>query len=173
MFKKVNYLILIVLIVIIGIMIKRDGKSKWIISTGKDFYKMAAVSNVSEKEKQERIAKKFSAVEKLITEKKLEKALLSLKQMEAASKDDAHVYFMQGKVHAMRKEYIESIKGFLKAVRLDPDYVDEGCNIYKGTLIKEVTLDAIEHFKGKTDDESKEAIKLVYAMQRRLAGSCE
>jgi lipopolysaccharide biosynthesis regulator YciM len=173
MFKKVNYIILAALIVILVMMIKKDGKAKWIRSAGKDFYRMAALSNISEKEKNERIKKKFGGIEKLITENKLEKALLLLKQMEATAKGDAHVYFLQGKIHAMRKEYAESIKGFLRAVKHDPDYVDEGCALYKGTLIKEVTLDAIEHYKGKGDSESKKATKLVYAMQRRLAGSCE
>ena len=134
---------------------------------------MAAQVNVSDKEKEALIKKRYGGIEELIDTNKLEKALLSLKQMESSYKTDAHLYFLQGKIYAKMKLYKESMQNFLRAVKYDPDYVDEGCLLYKGTLIKEITLDAIDYYKGKKDDASKDAVKIVYAMQRRLAGSCE
>lgn len=168
MFEKINYLAIAVLVIALSCALFTGGKKNWKESEGRDFYAMGAQSNVSEKEKEARIEKKFGKIETLIDEGKLEKALLSLKQMEPTNKKEAHLYFLQGKVYAKMTLYKESITNFLKAVKYDPDYVDEGCLLYKGNIIKEVTLDALEHYKN-----DKDALKLVYTMQRRLAGSCE
>ena len=173
MFEKINYAALTVLIIILAVMIVRDGKAKWKESPGVDFYKMSTLTNTSEKEKNEIIKKKYGKIEELITAEKLDEAMLSLKQMEPTSKDDAHLYFMQGRIYAKMKLYKESLTALLKAVKYDPDYVDAGCLIYKGTMIKEITLDAMEYYKDKNDEASKDATKLIYSMQRRLAGSCE
>jgi tetratricopeptide (TPR) repeat protein len=173
MFEKVNYISLIILIAILSFMIYKDGKTFWKENPGIDFYALAARIDISDKEKEERIKEKYGDIEKIIEEDGLEKALLLLKQMEPTSRTDAHLYFLQGKIYSKMKLYKEGISNFLKAVKYDPDYVDEGCVLYKGTLIKEVTLDAIDYYKDKKDEAGRDALKLVYAMQRRLAGSCE
>jgi tetratricopeptide (TPR) repeat protein len=173
MFEKINYLALILLIAILAFIMLKDGKANWRIAAGRDFYAMAAQANVSEEEKKARIKEKYGRIEELIGGNRLEEALLTLKQIEPGSKTDAHLYFLQGKVYAKMKLYKESIEKFLKAVKYDSDYIDEDCTLYKGILIKEVTLDAIDYYKDREDKASREAIKLVYAMQRRLAGSCE
>lgn len=173
MFNKINYIMIIILTALLGFIAYSGGKANWKDAQGKDFYAMSARSKVSDKEKEERIRKTYSKVMELIDSGALEKALLMLKQMETGNKNDAHLYFLQGEIYSKMKLYKESITSFLKAVKLDPDYVEEGCSLYRGTLIKEVTQDAIEYFKDRSDSASRETIKIVYAMQRRLAGSCE
>lgn len=173
MFEKINYIALAILIIVLAFMIIKDGKTYWKESPGADFFRLAAQIDVSEKEKAAVIKEKYGSIEELIEKGSLEKALLSLKQMEPTSKTDAHLYFLQGKIYSKMKLYKEGFSNFLKAVKYDPDYVDEGCVLYKGLLIKEFTQEALEYFKDKKDKASRDTLKLVYAMQRRLAGSCE
>ncbi len=173
MFEKINYVSLVILTGILAFFLYSGGNANWKEAPGRDFYAMAAQSNISAKEKEAKIKKRYGGIEEMIGAGQLEKALLTLKQMETGYKKDAHLYFLQGQIYAKMKLYKESITNFFKAVKLDPDYVDEGCSLYKGTLIKEVTLDAMDYYKGKSDAGSKSAKKLVFAMQRRLAGSCE
>ncbi len=174
MFEKINYITLLLLVAAISCLIYQSGNANWKEEPARDFYKMGYQTNVSEKEKLARLKKIFGAVEELIDEGRLEQAQLTLSQLEAKFKGDGHLYFLRGKILATMEMHEKAILNFIKAVKLDPDYIDERCTLtYKGSFIEDATNAALKYYKGKKDDESKKAMRAVRNMQRRLAGSCE
>jgi len=72
----------------------------------------------------------------------------------------------------------EALVAYARAVRLQPDYLDEGSELFLGKRIQALTvkvmgeLDAARSSQG-LDSAGKKLLKTAYFLKRRLAGGCE
>jgi hypothetical protein len=72
----------------------------------------------------------------------------------------------------------EALVAYARAVRLQPDYLDEGSELFLGKRIQALTvkvmgeLDAARRSQG-LDSTGKKLVKTAYFLKRRLAGGCE
>jgi len=72
----------------------------------------------------------------------------------------------------------EALLAYARAVRLQPDYLDEGSALFLGKRIEVLTvkvmgeLDAARSSQG-LDNTGKKLLKTAYFLKRRLAGGCE
>ena len=72
----------------------------------------------------------------------------------------------------------EALVAYARAVRLQPDYLDEGSELFLGKRIQALTvkvmgeLDAARSSQG-LDSAGKSLLKTAYFLKRRLAGGCE
>ena len=72
----------------------------------------------------------------------------------------------------------EALVAYARAVRLQPDYLDEGSDLFLGKRIQALTvkvmgeLDAARSSQG-LDSAGKNLLKTAYFLKRRLAGGCE
>ena len=72
----------------------------------------------------------------------------------------------------------EALLAYARAVRLQPDYLDEGSALFLGKRIEVLTvkvmgeLDAARSSQG-LDSAGKKLLKTAYFLKRRLAGGCE
>ena len=72
----------------------------------------------------------------------------------------------------------EALVAYARAVRLQPDYLDEGSELFLGKRIQALTvkvmgeLDAARSNQG-LDSTGKKLLKTAYFLKRRLAGGCE
>ena len=72
----------------------------------------------------------------------------------------------------------EALVAYARAVRLQPDYLDEGSELFLGKRIQALTvkvmgeLDAARSSQG-LDSAGKDLLKTAYFLKRRLAGGCE
>jgi hypothetical protein len=72
----------------------------------------------------------------------------------------------------------EALVAYARAVRLQPDYLDEGSELFLGKRIQALTvkvmgeLDAARSSQG-LDSAGKNLLKTAYFLKRRLAGGCE
>jgi hypothetical protein len=72
----------------------------------------------------------------------------------------------------------EALVAYARAVRLQPDYLDEGSELFLGKRIQALTvkvmgeLDAARSSQG-LDSARKKLLKTAYFLKRRLAGGCE
>ena len=72
----------------------------------------------------------------------------------------------------------EALVAYARAVRLQPDYLDEGSELFLGKRIQALAvkvmgeLDAARRNQG-LDSTGKKLLKTAYFLKRRLAGGCE
>ncbi len=72
----------------------------------------------------------------------------------------------------------EALNAYARAVRLQPDYLDERSSLFLGKRIEVLTvrvmgeLDAARSVQG-LDSAGKKLLKTAYFLKRRLAGGCE
>lgn len=83
----------------------------------------------------------------------------------------AQLYLEQGRLG-------DGIHNYLRAVEMEPDYVDERTPLFIGDEIKKVVEEGREKFGREKalkpeDKEVSNALKDVYYLQSRLAGGCE
>lgn len=72
----------------------------------------------------------------------------------------------------------EALAAYARAVRLQPDYLDEGSGLFLGRRIEALTdrvMDDLVRVRkaGGLDAAGKEMLKTAYFLRRRLAGGCE
>lgn len=72
----------------------------------------------------------------------------------------------------------EALAAYARAVRLQPDYLDERSGFYLGGRIEALTGKVMDGLlvmrkKGGLDSTGKKLLKTAYFLKRRLAGGCE
>jgi len=72
----------------------------------------------------------------------------------------------------------EALSAYARAVRLQPDYLDEGSGLFLGKRIEVLTVKVMDELNAARrsqglDSSGKELLKAAYFLKRRLAGGCE
>jgi cytochrome c-type biogenesis protein CcmH/NrfG len=72
----------------------------------------------------------------------------------------------------------DSLAAYARAVRLQPDYLDERSGLFLGKRIEVLTGRVMDELdtarrRGGLDSAGKELLKTAYFLKRRLAGGCE
>lgn len=72
----------------------------------------------------------------------------------------------------------DALAAYGRAVRLQPDYLDEKSGLYLGKRIETLTAKVMDDLRatrssGELDRTGKELLKTAYFLKRRLAGGCE
>ena len=88
------------------------------------------------------------------------------------------VWALSARYHEARGEEPAALVDYARAVRLQPDYLDDGSPLYLGTRIEGVTDRELTRLRGKKTaegltGEERKMIKAAYFLVRRLAGGCE
>lgn len=70
-----------------------------------------------------------------------------------------------------------AVVSYARAVRLEPDYLDENSILYLGRriegIVDRIMEDLLEARDNGLDEEGKVQLKAAYFLKRRLAGGCE
>jgi len=88
------------------------------------------------------------------------------------------VWALSARHHEARGEEPAALMDYARAVRLQPDYLDDGSPLYFGVRIEGVTDRELTRLRGKKSSEGltgeeRKLIKAAYFLVRRLAGGCE
>jgi tetratricopeptide (TPR) repeat protein len=84
---------------------------------------------------------------------------------------------LMGDIYMRKQEPVRAVLEYKEAVDLNPDYLDKKTPLFQGKKLKIVVREALEDIEKKLkvspDDESlKKERKIIYILQRRIAGSC-
>ena len=84
---------------------------------------------------------------------------------------------LMGDIYMRKQEPVRAVLEYREAVDLNPDYLDKKTPLFQGKKLKIVVREALEDIEKKLkvspDDESlKKERKIIYILQRRIAGSC-
>ncbi|MBI5203478.1 MAG: hypothetical protein HZA11_01005 [Nitrospirae bacterium] len=84
---------------------------------------------------------------------------------------------LTGDIFIRKQEAVKAMFEYKEAIELNPDYLDKKTPFFQGKKLKAVVREALEEIekkiKLKPDDESiKRDRKIIYYLQRRIAGSC-
>lgn len=84
---------------------------------------------------------------------------------------------LTGDIFLRKQETVKAMFEYKEAIELNPDYLDKKTPFFQGKKLKAVVREALEEIekkiKLKPDDESiKRDRKIIYYLQRRIAGSC-
>jgi len=103
---------------------------------------------------------------------------LLLTELEESFPGRHEVWALAGRHAEAKGEDGPALMAFARAVRLEPDYLEEGSGLFLGRRIEALTrrvmgdLKEVRSSRGLNSSE-KELIKTAYFIKRRLAGGCE
>jgi hypothetical protein len=88
------------------------------------------------------------------------------------------VWALSARHHEARGEEPAAMMDYARAVRLQPDYLDDGSPLFLGARIEGVTDRELTRLREKKSaegltGEERKMIKAAYFLVRRLAGGCE
>ena len=101
-----------------------------------------------------------------------------LEELEQAFPGRHETWALSARYRESRGQERDALTAYARAVRLQPDYLDERSGLFLGKRIEALTdkvmeeLDRIRTGKG-LDSAGKELLKTAYFVKRRLAGGCE
>jgi tetratricopeptide (TPR) repeat protein len=117
---------------------------------------------------------------------KVIKALIegNLKKAEMLDQDLIRQYpyegeprMLMGDIYIRKQEPVRAVLEYKEAIELNPDYLDKKTPLFQGKKLKIVVREALDDIEKKLklspEDESlKKERKIIYILQRRIAGSC-
>lgn len=84
---------------------------------------------------------------------------------------------LMGDIYIRKQETVRAVLEYKEAIDLNPDYLDKKTPLFQGKKLKIVVREALYDIEKKLkvlpEDESlKKERKIIYILQRRIAGSC-
>ena len=84
---------------------------------------------------------------------------------------------LMGDIYFRKQEPVRAVLEYKEAIELNPDYLDKKTPLFQGKKLKIVVREALDDIEKKLklspDDEAlKKERKIIYILQRRIAGSC-
>lgn len=124
------------------------------------------------------LEKLYAPVEALWRDGDAQRALLKLEELARLYPGEAHGYVLAGGILAELEAHEESIAKYVRAVRLNGDYVDERSPFSRRDEIGRAVESGLERLvpraRANPDNPTlTAALKDVYYLQSRLAGGCE
>ncbi len=82
-----------------------------------------------------------------------------------------------GDIYMRRQEPVKAMLEYKEAVDLNPDYLDRKTHMFQGKKLKIAVREALEEIekglsRSPADESLKRDRKILYYLQRRIAGSC-
>ena len=100
-----------------------------------------------------------------------------LQELVAEFPYEGRLYMLMGDLYLRKQLPLEAMLEYRKAVDLNPDFLDKKTKLFEGKKIKNTLLEAKEKIlAGLANDPGNEKLKeqrkVLYYMQRKVAGSC-
>lgn len=123
------------------------------------------------------LEKKIDLAKDLMESNNLGKAEMLVKELIQKYPYDGGPHMVMGDIFMRRQELLKAMPEYREAVDLNPDYLDKKTALFQGKKLKVAvneTLAMVEKMieEDPGDGSLKESRKLIYYLQRRIAGSC-
>lgn len=120
----------------------------------------------------------YQPVEDLRSDGQVSAALLKLDELARHYPQEAHGEILQAEILLERGATRESIDHYVRAVRLNGDYVDKGNPLTRRSGIQQLVDSQLPQFadrirKNPQDPALQNSLTGLYYLQSRLAGGCE
>jgi len=122
--------------------------------------------------------KLYQPVEDLRARGQVSSALLKLDELARRYPQEAHGEILQGEILLERQAVAEAIDHFVRAVRLNGDYVDKSSPLSRRSEIRQLVEVQLPLFSERTRKKPRNLalqnrVTGLYYLQSRLAGGCE
>jgi len=123
------------------------------------------------------VENKSKVIKGLIEGNNLAKAEILVRELIQKYPYEGEPRMLMGDIYFRKQELIKAVFEYKEAVDLNPDYLDRKTPLFQGKKLKMAVKEAMEEMekkiKANPDDESlKQTRKVIYYLQRRIAGSC-
>lgn len=123
------------------------------------------------------LGNKVKVIRNLIEANNLVKAEALARELIMQYPYEGEPRMLTGDILLRKQETVKAMFEYKEAIELNPDYLDKKTPFFQGKKLKAVVREALEEIekkiKLKPDDESiKRDRKIIYYLQRRIAGSC-
>jgi len=90
---------------------------------------------------------------------------------------EADLHMLMGDVHMRKQDPVRAVLEYKEAVGLNPDYLDKKTPLFQGKKLKVAVGEALAEVdkglrRNPSDESMKNKRKVVYFLQRKIAGSC-
>ncbi len=123
------------------------------------------------------LGNKVKVIRNLIEANNLGKAEALARELIMQYPYEGEPRMLTGDILLRKQETVKAMFEYKEAIELNPDYLDKKTPFFQGKKLKAVVREALEEIekkiKLKPDDEPiKRDRKIIYYLQRRIAGSC-
>jgi len=123
------------------------------------------------------LEQKLKIAKNIMESNNLEKAELLTRELMQKYPFDGGPHMIMGDIFLRKQDLLSAIPEYREAVDLNPDYLDKKTPLFQGKKLKVAVNEALAEVEKRIDaapgDASmKETRKLLYYLQRRIAGSC-
>ncbi len=122
-------------------------------------------------------ADKVRTIRGLIEGNNLKKAEMLVRELIQQYPYEGEPRMLMGDILVRKQQPVEAALEFKEAVDLNPDYLDKKTPIFQGKKLRIAVREALDdiekRFKTSREEEKlRRARKIIYYLQRRIAGSC-
>ncbi len=123
------------------------------------------------------VQNKAKVAKNLMESNNIEKADMLVRELIEKYPYEGEPHMIMGDLLMRRQQQIKAMYEYKAAVDLNPDYLDKKTDLFQGkklqVAVNEALEEAEEAIKANPDDKSmKQNRKMIYYLQRRIAGSC-
>ncbi len=115
-------------------------------------------------------------IRNLMESQSLEQAERLAMKMILKYPDNGEPYMLLGDIYLRKQDVMKALNRYRDAVDRNPDYLDKKTPLFQGKKLKSVILEGLSELEKKVnssdDDELGKDRKLIYYLQRRIAGAC-
>ncbi len=115
-------------------------------------------------------------IRSLIESQNLEQAERLVMKLIRQYPDEGEPYMLMGDIYLRKQHVMKALYKYRYAVDRNPDYLDKNTRLFQGKKLKNVVLEGLSELKKRGGNGNDEKIgkdrKLIYYLQRRIAGAC-
>jgi tetratricopeptide (TPR) repeat protein len=120
---------------------------------------------------------KFKVVRNLMAAGNLGKAEMLAKELILKYPYEGEPHMMMGDILMRRQEPVRAMFEYKEAIDLNPDYLDKKTSLFQGKKLKIAVSEAMDVLEKRIkaaprDDSLSNDKKIIYYLQRKIAGSC-
>jgi tetratricopeptide (TPR) repeat protein len=123
------------------------------------------------------LIKKVKLTRNLMESGSLEKAEMLTEELIGKYPYEGEPHMLMGDVLMRRQEAVKAMPHYKEAIELNPDYLDKKTSLFQGKKLKVAVEEALLNIdkvleRNPADDAAKSNRKMIYYLQRKIAGSC-
>ncbi len=120
---------------------------------------------------------RVKAAKAMIEGGNLGKAEMLTRELASKYPFDGEPRMLLGDIYFRRQAPVKAVLEYKEAVELNPDYLDRKTPLFQGKKLKTAVKEALEELgkmiaEAPGDESLRKTRKIIYYMQRRIAGSC-
>ena len=117
------------------------------------------------------------AIRNAIEGNNTEQAEMQLKELISKYPDEGEPHMLMGDTLMRKQDVVRAVREYKEAVDLNPDYLDKKSPLFQGKKLRVAVGEAVAEIEKKikfnpADESVKSERKIIYYLQRKLAGSC-